>query len=97
MHSLLLLLLTESIPSLKSVLLYYSICKTHLSKSKTNLHQNRNDYHQDNILFDSLQFYKRSCLYILAGYICSHKQVKKSIEAIVTDSHSKPSCGISKL
>ena len=34
------------------------------------------DFHQDNLSFVSLQFYKHNCLNILASNICFHIQVK---------------------
>ena len=50
--------------SLKSVLLQYSIYKTYLLK--TNLHQFQEDFLQNNLSFDFLQFYKHNCqTYIL--------------------------------
>ena len=35
-----------------------------------------NDFHQDNLSFVCLQFYKHSCLNILGGNICFRIQVK---------------------
>ena len=69
MHSLLLLFLVGSIPSL---ILFY--CNT--AFIRPNLNQFQKDYYQDDLSFVCLQFHKHNCLNILPGNICFTIQVK---------------------
>ena len=64
MHYLLLLLLMGSISSLILILHNTSFIRSNHQK----------DYHQDNLSFVCLQFYRHDCLNILAGNICFHIQ-----------------------
>ena len=70
-----------------------SIVKTF---TKPNLHQSQKDCHQNNKSFGRIQFYKDSCLYILASNICCHKTSNESLEITVKDLHSTPSSGTLK-
>ena len=54
------------------------------------------DFHQDDLPFTCLQFYKHNCLNILADNIFLSYTSKESIEMTVKDSHSISSSGTSK-
>ena len=53
------------------------------------------DFHQDNLAFACLQFYKHNCLNIFEGNILLYTS-KESIEMTVKDSHSISSSGTFK-
>ena len=70
MHSLLLLFNQDQFLRL------YQFCRN-TAFMISNLHK---DFHQDNLSFVSLQFYKLSCLNIFASSICCHIQAKNQQE-----------------
>ena len=64
----------SSITLINSIVIQH---KTHFSNQKTNFHRNQKADFQDSLSFVCPQFYKRKCLNVLVGNICSHEQVKE--------------------
>ena len=95
MHSLLLLLLTRSVPLLISILCLNQLF-TYIFRNTAFIIPNLpKNVHEDNLSFVCFQFYKRNRLNTLANNLFSYTS-KGSVETTVKNSHSTSSPGTFK-